>query len=608
MAGFCLPASEVQTFLRKLKDRTIDPEKLVEMDSEGRRDFFEKHIGKGMGKEINTLFESRMLLKNQQAAYIQWAQQLAGMREPVKRGLIARIEKMDTVLSPMEEKAFLTDLAEQKLGVGVSFEEAKAITDLSNKIKASREAADAGGDRLEYGRALYDLNDYIAERKQNANRLRMQDLKDRPLQTIASAASELPGQSKAMQAAFDDSAIFRQGWKVLFTNPIIWQRNARKSFVDIVRTFGKQNVMRELNADIQSRPNARNGFYDKAKLAVGTTEEAFPTSLPERVPYLGRAYKASENAFTGFVHKTRADVFDKVIDIAKKTGVDLNDTELRNIGRMINSLTGRGHLGHLELVGNEVNNVLFSPRFLKSHMDVLGGHILTGGGGPKILIGKETGSNFVRKQAAQNLVKIIAGTAGTLALAQAVGKAFGKDDVVEWDPRSSDFGKIKIGQTRFDVTGGMGSLVTLAARLLSGSTKKTGTGEVKRLYGKGSRMANGIDVMEDFFENKASPIGQTGLDFLRGENREGRPLRPIADNKLNWLFEATDMFTPLPAKTSAEALKQSDRAPLLAIVLADALGVSANTYTPTKGKVRKHGTSHSTSHGTSRHGISHGTR
>lgn len=592
MAGFCLPEKEVSEFKRKLRDGTIDPEKLVDMDSEGRRAFFDQHILKGGGAEINRLFESRMLLKNQQAAYITWAKQLLGVRPEVRRDLISRIEKLDErILNPAEEKAFLTDLAEQKLGISVSHAEATQILDLSNKVKDARETMEAGGDRLAYGRSVVELNNFINERKQNANRLRLQDFRDRPGQTAVKTLSRFPGFTKSIQAAFDNSALLRQGWKTLWTNPVIWARNARKSFVDIARTFGNKPVMDELNADLVSRENALNGYYGKAKLAIGTMEEAFPTTLPERVPFLGRAYKASENAFTGFVHKTRADVFDKMIDIAKKTGVDLNDTELQNIGRLVNSLTGRGHLGKMEVAADVVNNVFFSPRFLKSQFDVLGGHALTGGAGiSEIATGKNTGSNFVRKQAAQNMVKIILGTAGTLALAQAVGKAFGKDDVVEWNPQSSDFGKIKIGDSRFEVAGGASSVVTLAARLLTGKSKSSMTGKVTDLTKPKFGQNNRLDVLEQFFENKLSPIGQLAKNAIKGETFEHDPLYPISEHKLDWLFQATDLVTPMPIKNAAESLRSPKSAPLLAVILADALGIGANTYSQPKKKAKGHAT------------------
>lgn len=298
----------------------------------------------------------------------------------------------------------------------------------------------------------------------------------------------------------------------------------------------------------------------KAKLAVGNLEEAFPTTLPEKIPLFGRAYKASEVAYTTFVQKTRADVFDKYLQIAEKSGVNTNDPkELESIGRLVNSLTGRGNIGKLEPIADSVNSVFFSPRFVKSNIDTLT-QVVTGG----------KGSNFVRKQAAVNLVKIISGTASILAVANAL-----KPGSVELDPRSSDFGKIRIGDTRFDVTGGSGSLLTLAARVAEQSSKSSTTGKVTVLGSGAFGAKTGLDVVTNFFENKLSPAAGIVRDILKGQDFNG--------NKVTASNEIKNAFTPMGVQTFMEAKSDPNSANLLATLLADGLGISANTYAPQGG-------------------------
>jgi len=55
-----------------------------------------------------------------------------------------------------------------------------------------------------------------------------------------------------------------------------------------------------VKADINSRPNALNGNYKKMGLAVGNVEDQFPSSLPAKIPYAGRVFEASKNAFESF--------------------------------------------------------------------------------------------------------------------------------------------------------------------------------------------------------------------------------------------------------------------------------------------------------------------
>lgn len=560
--NYCLPKKQANEFRRALMDGRIDPEKLSEMSSKERRELFKGIVGEENAKDVNALFESKLLLKNQQQGLMTWAENVLGMRPKAKRDLISRIERMDKVLTADNEKGFLNDLAEQKLGVGISYTEAQKITELSEEVQKTREAMENGGERLDYGRAQVQLNNYVNDLKLNANKFKWVDLK-RPAELPGKVLSGIAGTAKSIQASMDNSAIFRQGWRTLWAHPTIWVKNAGKTFSALTTYREQEKVLDELNADILSRPT-----YDlmrKAKLDVGVDEEAYPTSLPEKIPLIGRIYKASENAYTGFVRKTRADVFDKYIDIAEKTGVDLTDDELHSIGKMVNALTGRGDLGKLENAGKTINNFFFSPKFVKSHLDVLSQPI-TGAGG----------SNFVRKQSALNLLKIIAGTAAIMAIAKALAKAFDLPDPIELDPRSADFGKIKVRNTRFDVTGGMGSIFVLAARLATMSSKSSVTDKVQPLNATDKNgkpkfgATTGDDVIEDFIENKLSPVGQVVRDVLKGETRD--------KEKPTILNESLGLVTPLPVKTSMELWKDPNSAPFVISMIADGLGISTNTY------------------------------
>lgn len=433
----------------------------------------------------------------------------------------------------------------------VTTEETKNIIDLAKTAEQKKNTwLDNGGkiddpSRLEYGRAQVAFKNTINDLKLEASK---QTLKEKGVRGVI---KDVAGNTKSLQSSMDNSALFRQGWKTLMTNPGKWAKNSLKTWQDIAKTFGGKNTLDELKADIVSRPNAE--LYQKAKLAVGIDEEAFPTSLPEKLPVAGKLYKASEAAYTGFLQRQRVDIFDKYMDIAKKTGVDLNDKQLQDIGKLVNSLTGRGHLGKLEPAADTLNSIFFSPRMLKSHIDVLTAHQFQQGVTP-----------FVRKEAAKNLLKIISGTAAVLATANAV-----KPGSVEWDPRSSNFGKIKIGNTRFDVSGGMGSVATLASRLAAWSKKSSTTGDVKSLTGGGFGQGDAADLVIDFFENKLSPAAGVARDIMRGEDFNGN--KPTIGNI------AKGLAMPLVIQNFTQA-KQPNSADPLAALIADGLGISANSY------------------------------
>lgn len=547
----------VTRFRQGLRSGAIHPEKLANMTSEERNKFFESYVGKASAKDVNALFESKLLLKNQKQGMLTWAKSVAGLTEPARRDILSKIDRMNSVLDPEDKKQFLSDLASTKLGVNVTQEEAKTIADMSKGVEAARTAMAEGGNRLAYGRAAVKLGNYVNSLKVHADKLKLGDFKANPAGTTGKVFSRLAGNMKAITASMDNSAIFRQGWKTLWTHPGVWQKNARQSFTNIVKQFGGKEVLDETHAYIISHPN-----YDEAVkggLAVTNLEEAFPTSAPEHIPLVGRAYKASEAAYTSFVQKTRMDVFSKYLDIAKKSGVDITDTEeLKSIAKMVNSLTGRGSLGKLEPVGNTINNVFFSPRFLKSNIDTLTLHAF------------DKMTPFARKQAIKNLVKIISGTAAVMAIANAV-----KPGSVELDPRSSDFGKIKVGDTRFDVTGGENSIATLAARLLTSSSKSTTSGQVTKLNSGKFGSQTDMDVFNNFWENKLSPAAGVARDIAKGQDPNGN--KPTVAN------EAKNSLLPIGIQNFTQTKSDPHGGNALLVSIIDGLGISANTYTATKG-------------------------
>ena len=153
-------------FKKMLISGEINPEKLNAMTSEGRREFFAKILGEDNARNVNSLFESKLLMKNKQLAMINWAKQVAGIKPEVRRDLISRIERMDErVLNPAGEDEFLADLARTKLGTDVTFEEAKVITDYSKVVSGTKDALSKAPDDLklreDYGRSLLDMNEYL---------------------------------------------------------------------------------------------------------------------------------------------------------------------------------------------------------------------------------------------------------------------------------------------------------------------------------------------------------------------------------------------------------------------------------------------------------------
>lgn len=162
MGVFCLIEPVAKDFIKKLKDGTLDLEKLSDMSSEDRRTEFKKITGDDeTARQLNVGFESKLLLKNQQAGLKSWVQNAAGLKPSVKRDMFAKIDNLNKVLDAPSQKAFLSDLAEQKLGLGVSHTEASKIVELTNKIKSTPLKDSDGLYNVDHFQAMRDTQKYI---------------------------------------------------------------------------------------------------------------------------------------------------------------------------------------------------------------------------------------------------------------------------------------------------------------------------------------------------------------------------------------------------------------------------------------------------------------
>jgi len=567
--AICLPVDLTQQFKEKLKSGAIDPIKMAEMNSAQRRESL-SFLGENNAAEVNALYESKLLLKNQQQGMITWIRNVAGLKTELKRDMISQVNRMDeALLTPESEQDFLEDLAAQKLGVGVTMEETGKIAELAALV-SEKEAAIKEGDRqseLEYGQAVVAFTNYVTALKQPTGPL-FTRLKDRFMENPLGTLVKEPvfALSRTVTTAVDVSYTLRQGSQLFFRKNKIWRRNALKAIGAAIKEFkGTKdfNFQDMVDADIISRKNARNGRFKKMGLdVVGLREEEVPSDIPEKIPGVRRLFKASNAAFTVQAHLNRADLADQFIEMKEKVNEEVDSVEtLRPIGILVNSMTGRGSLGELEKISGISNLAFFSLKFLKSNIDSLGYQVVRGGGSTKA-----KGTAFVRKQAAINTLTRIGGIASILGAASLLGD----DDTVEFDATSANFGKIKIGDTRIDVTGGAGSIAILAARLLTGRMKSSVTGITKELNTGEFASKNKKEVLFDFFDNKTAPALTTILDILEGSDFDGK--KPtIASAFLN-------MYTPISFQNFKELEKHPDSANILLATILDVFGAGTNTY------------------------------
>jgi hypothetical protein len=465
----------------------------------------------------------------------------------------------------------------------VTREEADRLIELSQEMARSRQEMESGGDRFKYGAAKVAFLRYIDHLKgvDRTIKTMLKDewqevktvWKDNKAQAFTKSTMDIirtiSDLSISMMASLDNSFLGRQGLNTLLTHPTVWGPAAKKSFVDIYKTLASKhggNIVRDaVMADAYSRPNFINGDYDTAKL-IPKSEEQFPTSIPERIPYLGRAFKASENAFLNSGVRMRINTYDMLKKIADMQGVDTSSKEwVQETGKLINSVTARGDLGKMGS-GGPLRLIFWAPKMLWGNINVLTAHF--GGAGLK--------TPFARQQARRNLVKIVGLTALVAAIIDGLGELFGNKDTVEWDPRSSDFMKVKIGNTRFDMTGGKGSIITLLARAATFKTKSTKTQKVTDLNSGRYGSKTLFDVIVDFMVNKSAPVTKTAIDITRGRNFNYE--KPTIGNT------SYNLATPIGVQNFVETYQRSkgdiEKVPVEEIVgdFLDIVGINTATY------------------------------
>jgi hypothetical protein len=218
-----------------------------------------------------------------------------------------------------------------------------------------------------------------------------------------------------------------------------------------------------------------------------------------------------------------------------REGGKVTDEEAQGIANVVNVFTGRGQLKGKFLSATEfLSTVMFAPRFVVSRFQATLGQPLYGG------------NARTKKLVAEQYAKSIGGMAAIYSLA-AIGGMFALKDedkpIFEWDPRSTEFGKIRWGDVILDPLAGISQVITVLSRLMPGfwgeAKYKTSTGEIVRLQGD-DRPFGGPTVSSvggKFLQSKLSPIFGAAWSAAAQEN--------IIGDETNAYKEMIDLPVPL---------------------------------------------------------------
>jgi len=179
-------------------------------------------------------------------------------------------------------------------------------------------------------------------------------------------------------------------------------------------------------------------------------------------------FKAFERAASGYLDTVRIQRFLDGMRMleAKGKSFEKDPQDFKDVADVINTFTGRASLGMAERVSEGLNKIFFSPRNWASVIKTAT---------PYGLYHFGTMTPTGRKMAVTDFAKFVGLTTGMVAMAASyLNNDDDPETGVELDPRSTDFGKIRLGQLRADAWGGRAQQVILQARLIMDAARKAG--------------------------------------------------------------------------------------------------------------------------------------
>ncbi len=350
-------------------------------------------------------------------------------------------------------------------------------------------------------------------------------LKKRPLGDRAwDTAADISNFMRTMIAGGDVSVAGRQ-------LRVLGQRYP-KEFGEAVKAGLKAYVSEGL-AKIMRQDYESSEFHKEAKKYVqffdpaGTETtppserpEWYVSRFPERVPILGHLIRMGNRNYVETMNMFMQSIWDKLRAQDVVNGVEPTKAELALRGKWLMSMSGRPEIGGV--VGRRIapiaSGFFFAPRFAVSRFT------------SPIYLRHLASSDPVAREVGRNTAKAFASFIGTnIAILSLIKLVFGDRATVELDPRSPDWGKAKIGNTRIDLWSGHQQAARFLVQMTLGQYK-TQAGKIKE--------TKRLDTIGRFIRGKENPLVSLISDLYKGKTYEGdRPFAP-PEGEMRIILEA----------------------------------------------------------------------
>jgi hypothetical protein len=349
-----------------------------------------------------------------------------------------------------------------------------------------------------------------------------------------------------------DFPLFRQGWIASLSHPF----RTAKAVPEMLKAFGSKESAEKAMYEIEHHPDFKlfkeaGGEFTDWRSPVA--DENFGSSILRHVPLVER----SEQAYHVVLNRLRIESFSEMANTLRaKDALTMGDARI--LANYANVMTGRGNLGAAQKAAETLSQVFFAPKWAVSRWQyLLGQPIWTG-------IGKEGLRPETRKLIATEYARFAAGVGVVAALAVAAGFK------LETDLRSTDFGKIRLGDTRLDISGALHGPIVLTSRLLSGQMR-TQAGALRPIRGNvpfGG--TTGADLISNYVRGKLALIPSTAIDLAGGKDVTGKPVSVYG--------RAESLVTPLFVRDVFDAYQDLGIPRATAVSLLGLGGMGMQTY------------------------------
>jgi len=468
-----------------------------------------------------------------------------GIEPKTEKLKIERNQKLEELRKQIKEHD-LTKIAEYKNRLRGQTEKIQKQIDSGNFEKAEKKkplVLDAEAKKLkhEYIKKKQDRDIRILKQAYE-NRTKAEKRKDEIIEYL-----NIP---RTIMSSMDFSAPLRQGLIASIAHPAL----AARAFREMFKQAGSQKVFDEWFHDVKEDPRyeiaKESGLFiaDPHDVRLRAKEEAFMNNKAEKIPIGGALIKGSERAYVGYLNKMRWDVFNKLADLYESQGKTFDNSPklYKALGDYVNNSTGRGKMGAFEDAAPLLNSVFFAPRLIASRVNML-----TNWANPSWY---KRAPKEIRVQYFKDMAKFISAGLVVTGLAKMNGAE------VITDPSSSDFMKIKSGNTRWDIWGGHQQYISLVSQLIDAA--------------ENDKPASGI--IGKFLRKKLSPIPSVAVNFYAGEN--------VVGEETTVLGEIQGHMLPLIYSDVYDAVKEKGPSALFTVGGPAMFGVGTNTYPPRKSK------------------------